>query len=64
MTNKTGDARIGHCRICNAQIAPFMSFGRMPIANGFLKPDEIEREYFFELGANLSYNSLDDMMAE
>ena len=26
-----------------------MSFGRMPIANGFLKPDETNNEYFFEL---------------
>ncbi|MGN6716424.1 MAG: methyltransferase domain-containing protein [Candidatus Binatia bacterium] len=49
MASKTGDARVGRCRICNAQIAPFMSFGRMPIANGFLKPDEIAGEYFFEL---------------
>ena|SRR2546428_614624 len=26
-----------------------MSFGRMPIANGFLMPDEMGTEYFFEL---------------
>jgi len=26
-----------------------MSFGRMPIANGFLQPDKSENEYFFEL---------------
>ena len=26
-----------------------MSFGKMPIANGFLTPDEIKDEYFFEL---------------
>ena len=26
-----------------------MSFGRMPIANGFLRPDGTENEYFFEL---------------
>jgi methylation protein EvaC len=26
-----------------------MSFGRMPIANGFLKPEEVSNEYFFEL---------------
>jgi methylation protein EvaC len=30
-------------------MAPFMSFGRMPIANGFLRPDETKDEYFFEL---------------
>src|SRR5690348_2400001 len=39
----------GRCRVCSAQIAPFMSFGRMPIANGFLRPDETGNEYFFEL---------------
>jgi methylation protein EvaC len=49
VANKTSDTRVAHCRICNSRIAPFMSFGRMPIANGFLKPDEIEHEYFFEL---------------
>ena len=26
-----------------------MSFGRMPIANGFLSADDVAREYFFEL---------------
>ena len=26
-----------------------MSFGRMPIANGFLLPNETENEYFFDL---------------
>jgi methylation protein EvaC len=39
----------GHCRVCSAEIRPFMSFGRMPIANGFLKPTESDNEYFFEL---------------
>jgi methylation protein EvaC len=37
------------CRICHAEIVPFMSFGRMPIANGFLKLEELGDEYFFEL---------------
>jgi methylation protein EvaC len=39
----------GHCRICDAPISAFMSFGRMPIANGFLTTEEIPNEYFFEL---------------
>lgn len=38
-----------NCRICASSIAPFMSFGRMPIANGFLPAEEIPNEYFFEL---------------
>ena len=39
----------GKCLICDAQVKPFISFGRMPIANGFLSPDQFEQEYFFEL---------------
>lgn len=37
------------CRICDTAIDPFMSFGRMPIANGFLMPDQFQDEYFFDL---------------
>ncbi len=38
------------CLICASPIPqPFLSFGRMPIANGFLRPDEFDQEYFFEL---------------
>jgi len=39
----------GRCRVCDAPISAFMSFGRMPIANGFLTAEEIPDEYFFEL---------------
>jgi methylation protein EvaC len=39
----------GRCRVCDAPISAFMSFGRMPIANGFLTEEEIPNEYFFEL---------------
>jgi len=37
------------CRVCNNSIEPFMTFGAMPIANGFLKEEEFEDEYFFEM---------------
>ncbi len=37
------------CRVCNSKLESFMSFGRMPIANGFLTSDQIKSEYFFEL---------------
>lgn len=37
------------CRVCAMPIEPFMSFGKMPIANGFLTPDQFASEYFFEL---------------
>lgn len=38
-----------NCRVCNGPIKPFMSFGPMPIANGFLKKEEFADEYFFEM---------------
>jgi methylation protein EvaC len=37
------------CRVCSARIEAFMSFGKQPIANGFLKPGETDKEYFYEL---------------
>lgn len=40
-----------HCLICQETIEPFISFGRMPIANGFLSEKELAEEYFFELKA-------------
>lgn len=37
------------CRICKSNYVPFISFGQMPIANGFLSSADFEREYFFEM---------------
>jgi len=37
------------CLICESPIEPFMSFGKMPIANGFLSLDQFANECFFEL---------------
>ncbi|MCP4397512.1 MAG: class I SAM-dependent methyltransferase [bacterium] len=37
------------CRICQTTYQSFLSFGKMPIANGFLTPDQFHAEYFFEL---------------
>jgi len=37
------------CLICRTPYESFMSFGKMPIANGFLVRDEFSEEYFFEL---------------
>ena len=31
------------CKITNKKITPFMSFGKMPIANGFLKRKEFKK---------------------
>ena len=38
-----------NCRICSFKIESFMSFGKMPIANGFLLPEQVAAEYFFDL---------------
>lgn len=38
-----------HCRICQTHYEPFLSFGKMPIANGFLTPEQFSDEYFFDL---------------
>ena len=40
---------MNYCRVCNHPIDPFMTFGRMPIANAFLNKDQFDDEYFFEL---------------
>ncbi|MBT6112583.1 MAG: class I SAM-dependent methyltransferase [Candidatus Marinimicrobia bacterium] len=37
------------CYICNNNTGSFMTFGPMPIANGFLAKDQFENEYFFEM---------------
>ena len=46
MTTSTPDRP---CRVCGSTITPFMTFGSMPIANGFLTTDQIASEYKFEL---------------
>ena len=37
------------CRICENAVSPFMTFGKMPIANGFVSTPKPIDEYFFEL---------------
>ena len=52
------------CKITNKSISPFMSFGKMPIANGFLDKKDFPQEFFFnmEVGFNedLSLFQLND----
>jgi methylation protein EvaC len=51
---RASDVRImSKCRICSSPFEAFMSFGKMPIANGFLSAEEIGNEYFFELAAGV-----------
>jgi methylation protein EvaC len=37
------------CLVCDHDYEPFMSFGQMPIANGFLSKENFNIEYFFEM---------------
>ena len=37
------------CLVCQTEIEPFMTFGKMPIANGFLSKEQFSEEYFFEM---------------
>ena len=37
------------CLICNSEIKPFISYGQMPIANGFLSKEKFNNEYFFHM---------------
>jgi len=42
------------CKITGKRIEPFMSFGKMPIANGFLNEDKFKEEFFFEMEVGFS----------
>ena len=42
------------CKITKKKIKPFMSFGKMPIANGFLKKKDFKKEYFFNMEVGFS----------
>jgi methylation protein EvaC len=37
------------CLICKTDFEPFLSLGKMPIANGFLTPEQFGEEYFFQM---------------
>ena len=42
------------CKITKKIIKPFMSFGKMPIANGFLKKKFFKKEFFFNMQVGFS----------
>ncbi len=42
------------CKVTKKKIKPFMSFGKMPIANGFLKKKDFKNEYFFNMEVGFS----------
>ena len=43
-----------NCKLTDKKIKPFMSFGKMPLANGFLNKDEFKSEYFYEMEVGFS----------
>ena len=38
-----------NCRICSKKTIEIHDFGKMPLANGFIKKEDFHREYFFNL---------------
>ena len=42
------------CKITGKKIKPFMSFGKMPIANGFLRKKDFKKEYTFKMEVGFS----------
>ena len=42
------------CKVTNKIIDPFMSFGKMPIANGFIKKEDFGNEFFFNMEVGFS----------
>ena len=37
------------CKVLKNTIKPFMSFGKMPMANGFIKKKDFKKEFFYNL---------------
>ena len=44
------------CKVTNKKITPFMSFGKMPIANGFLEKVNFKKEFFFDMEVGFAEN--------
>ncbi|MBW8001958.1 MAG: class I SAM-dependent methyltransferase [Planctomycetes bacterium] len=44
------------CLICKTPYEPFIDFGKMPIANGFLTAEQFDKEYFFEMKVGFCSN--------
>ena len=43
-----------NCKITNKKMTPFMSFGKMPIANGFIEKKDFDNEFFFNMEIGFS----------
>ena len=45
------------CKFSGEKIKPFMSFGKMPMANGFLDKKNFKREFFYKLEVGFNKNN-------
>ena len=43
-----------YCKFSKKKINPFMSLGKMPIANGFIEKANFDNEFFYELEVGFS----------
>ena len=48
--------KIHNCYVCGEDTNSFMTFGDMPIANGFLSEENFSNEYFFEMEVSFCNN--------
>jgi methylation protein EvaC len=37
------------CRVCGGAVSPFLDFGRQPLSDRFLRPEETDEQFFFRL---------------
>jgi methylation protein EvaC len=44
---------MSNCRVCNGAVEEFFDFGRQPLSSAFLRPDELDREFFFRLAVGV-----------
>ena len=42
------------CKITNEKIEPFMTFGKMPLANGFIEKKDFSSEFYYEMEIGFS----------
>ena len=42
------------CKVTNQIMDPFMSFGKMPLANGFIKKNQFNNEFFYQMEVGFS----------
>ena len=43
-----------NCKVTNKKLKDIMSFGKMPVANGFLDKEDFDKEFFFEMEIGFS----------